>query len=623
MKKRLILCQSIILAVALTSLPVSHAQTSALADLFIQISSYQDDPFVRDSIIERMDGSGFEPLEGGRLRLTNKQVIIQDDEDVIYRADPKTGDFKPFANNPWPEPKSNERGNFKFPREERFPLHEVERGPDGRPIVRAGLQVWKERDLHLGMTTAFKAANSARDAAEFWSGRDVAWGTDNVLGINSHAFVDFNAFYSPSARQLFFGVVPYRLPGEAAIKMFEMSTSWEVAAHEAAHALHHVLKPNIDVADVGFRTWGESFADQVEMWASLRDPRRVRLLLAETDDNLYSSNALTRIGEAFASLVGEGTGVRDAYQNKKVSDTSDEVHDRSEVLTGATYKFFLLVYSGLKQDQGLRDLDALIKAGEIMGIFNVRATDYTPENSLTLEDVAKAYLKVDKEFYGGRYHKLLVDEFTRREIFGDTSESDWLAHEAALPGLRLSPQASDDEVERLLQANLDELGIGVQFGLRLQSVTRDTLLGQTIVRVQLTEGHGSDAVALDNHGVLVFRQDGTLAGYHSPLSPDSAGPLRLQTETQRQMPALIERAKRLGLDRRGTPLSIVRRLGGQLTVEARVMRSQGFYCWMEVFTLENPRGERREIVTPTIPRKISGYQRSGVEILTADDLAER
>ena len=31
---------------------------------------------------------------------------------------------------------------------------------------------------------------------------------------------------------------------------------------------------------------------------------------------------------------------------------------------------------------------------------------------MTLEDVAKAYLKVDKEFFGGRYHAMLVDEFT-------------------------------------------------------------------------------------------------------------------------------------------------------------------------------------------------------------------
>jgi hypothetical protein len=45
---------------------------------------------------------------------------------------------------------------------------------------------------------------------------------------------------------------------------------------------------------------------------------------------------------------------------------------------------------------------ALTQAGEIMGAFLVYSTDYTPENSMSLEDVGKAYLKVGKEFYDGR-----------------------------------------------------------------------------------------------------------------------------------------------------------------------------------------------------------------------------
>jgi hypothetical protein len=132
---------------------------------------------------------------------------------------------------------------------------------------------------------------------------------------------------------------------------------------------------------MGFDTWGESFADQNAMWASLRDPRRVRGVLAETSGNLYTSNSLTRIAEAFAALVGRGTGIRDAFHNKKISDTTDEVHERSEVLTGAAYKVFTLIYSRLKSEQGLDERSALTEAGDIMGVFLTHTTDYTPENS--------------------------------------------------------------------------------------------------------------------------------------------------------------------------------------------------------------------------------------------------
>src|SRR5438045_7115459 len=78
----------------------------------------------------------------------------------------------------------------------------------------------------------------------------------------------------------------------------------------------------------------------------------------------------------------------------------------------------------------------------------------------------------------------------------------------------------------MLQANLDKLGIGPNFGLELQSVTRLNSSfpsrgpAQTIVRVQLTEGRGVSARPLNNHGILVFRAKGLLADYHTPLPED-------------------------------------------------------------------------------------------------------
>jgi hypothetical protein len=305
MLKRTILCQLTILALMLASLPVSRAQTVPLRGVFIPISSYDDDPFVADSIVERMHRLRFDLGEDGHPLLTNNRVSIEL-EPVIYRMDSKTGDFLPFAWNSWSMEliRANEDGNFIYPHEARFPLHRVERGPDGKIVLRDGLQVWLPQDLHRGMTTAFEAANAARDAADFWSGRDLAWGDNGRLGINTHAFIGFNAFYSPSGKGLYFGVVPHRLPGEpgsAPVKMFEMATSWEIAAHEAAHALHVAIKPYRIASDLSYHTWSESFSDQMAMWLSLQDRDRVRNLLAETNGNLNRSNSLTRIAESFAA----------------------------------------------------------------------------------------------------------------------------------------------------------------------------------------------------------------------------------------------------------------------------------------------------------------------------------
>jgi hypothetical protein len=340
--------------------------------------------------------------------------------------------------------------------------------------------------------------------------------------------------------------------------------------------------------------------------------------LAETSGNLYTSNSLSRIGEAFAALIGTGTGIRDAFNDNKVSTTSDEEHDRSTVLTGATYKVFTQIYDILKSEKGLDEHKALAKAGDIMGTFLVLSTDYTPENSMTLEDVCKAYLKVDKEIYGGRYQSLFVAEFTRRELFDEDSVADWLAHEAAMPDLRLPRRVKDRSLNNLIQASLDTLGIGPDFGLKLQSVTRDSISGQTIVRVQLTDGREDDAPLLENHGVLTFRADGTLADYHSPLPSNGGSQMRAQLSVQAM--ALVNQARQFGVDHRGGLLSIVRGRDGRLTVEARVMHSEGLNCWAEVFSVRHPEGERRKVIVPTIAGNLRGMQPNGVQILSADDI---
>ena len=599
MSKRLILYTAALLMLALLSLPGSQAQSVPARGFFIPISSYKDDPFVSESVVKRLAASRFGQYEDGRLNLLSNPVLILD-EAVVYRENRDTGEFTPFAWNPWPETRSNENGDFSFPNEERFPLFKPERGPDGKIILHEGLQVWVPNNLNLGLTTAFEAANSVKDAAETWAGRGIKWGNrtqerEGELQINGHSFIDFNAFYTPESRQLFFGVLPYRLPSETDVKMFETASSWEMVAHECGHAVHHAIKPNADLSDTGFRTWSESFGDQTAMWTSLQNRERVQSLLIETNGNLHQPNSLTRMVEAFAAVTGEGTSIRDAFHDKKVSDTDEEIHNRSEVLTGAAYKIFLKVYEGLKTELG--NEQALRRAGKIMGIFLTHSTNYTPENQMTLEDVAKAYLKVDREFFGSRYRNVLVDEFKRREIFDAKSEHEWLVHEDSLPYIYFSRQSSDQDIEELLQANAAILGIGQDFGLKLQSMIRDNHFGQTIIRAQLTLGRGGIAQPLDNHAILVFRADGSLADYHAPLQPYPS----LQARETAQFRSLISQAKRLRLDQPGAPLSFVRKANGQLTVESRVMRSKGLNSYLEVFTPENPRGQRREILISPLP----------------------
>jgi hypothetical protein len=125
----------------------------------------------------------------------------------------------------------------------------------------------------------------------------------------------------------------------------------------------------------------------------------------------------------------------------------------------------------------------------------------------------------------------------------------------------------------------------------VQSVTRDERYQRTIVRVQLTQGRDANAVPLGNHGVLVFRGNGSLADYQAPVPDDGTSYAEAQV--------LLDRARQLGLDAHGAPLSIVRKSGGALGAEARILRGNGPNVWVDAFTIDAPRGERRKVVSPT------------------------
>jgi hypothetical protein len=576
----------ILLALSIALLPLAGEAQSVL------ISSYLDDPFVSQAVIKRMDPAKFGQAKDGRPTLWSNHVSVAD-ENVVFKRD-TTGYFVPYAWNSWPATWPNPRWDLTFSAEDRFPLHEPWRDAANQVVLKDGLQVWIPRDLNLGNTTAFEAANSVSDAAESWSGRPINWGDDGVLSIEAHSFIDFNALYSPATKGLFFGFIPYRLAGHAEVNMFETATSWDIAAHESAHAVHHVLKPNVNLGDVGFNTWGESFADQMAMWASLRNQERVARLLAETHGDLNQSNSLSRFAEAFAVLVGQGTGVRDAFNDKKVSDTDDEVHDRSEVLTGAMYKIFIRVFESTRRS--LPDEDALAEAGRIMGLFETLASDYTPEDVLTLGDVAKAYLKVDKEIFAGRYRDVLVNEFFRRELLDTNSLQDWLAHEQALPALFLPNHLTDTDVEQFIDQNQALLGAGPDFGLKLQNVTRPSgaIQGRMVIRIQLNQGRGKDATALNNHGILVFRANGDIADYHPPIpGVDGNGS---GGDDYAQAISAIGKARQVGLHLHGAPISLVRRPDRSFSVEARIVRGGGLNAYIEAFTDENPNGVRRELL---------------------------
>lgn len=487
----------------------------------VQLSSSHDDPFVRPSHIDRLPKTAFHLDPQGRpLGLEGPFAKVIEPE--ILGTNPQPGrPGAPTVRNPFTPARPDAEGHFVGTGEPRFPSLSIAAGPDGRPLLDAeGLQQWRVEETHLGQTTAFVAVNDVHAAVRLFAGRSPLWGPDGngQLEVSAHAFIEAGA-YANRARVVL-GVVPYRVPGTEALRLFEVASSWETVAHEAGHSAHEALKPNTGPASGDFGSWSESFADQLAMWTALQDPRRVAEVLEETGGDLNQSSSLTRMAELFGHLGAAGAvqfplplgngPLRDAFNDLTLTSVRQTQRSFHEVLTGASYSIFQRVYAS-QLTEGQAPADALREAAAVMGTLAARSTEHTPETGPTWEDVGKAMLKVDQEYFAGRHGAVIREELLRRELLQPDSLTEWAAHEQALPPLRLhlSPAAaSREDLTRFLAAHQDLLAPSGA-ALAVTAMEADSR-GQLIVRFEQGDA------GIHRHGVLVLRADGSLMDLHPP-----------------------------------------------------------------------------------------------------------
>jgi hypothetical protein len=246
------------------------------------------------------------------------------------------------------------------------------------------------------------------------------------------------------------------------------------------------------------------------------------------------------------------------------------------------------------------------EVAQVIGFSFLRSLDYMPENSATLADAAKALLKVDKEHFGGKYHEAWLEQLQERQVLPDWriqtavqggskgvlrraggSLGEWLDHESKVEklGLRLMPEtASRQSANALVQANVDRL-VGPGLGLRLQPGHEHMTdaYGYQIVRVQLTEGRGWRAKPVGNHGILVFRPNGTLADYHSPLPRGLSNKQALE---------LLKEARQMGLDQDGAEICLVPDAEGNVEAMTFQHEREGIVPILTIHGTRHPEPQR-------------------------------
>jgi hypothetical protein len=250
-----------------------------------------------------------------------------------------------------------------------------------------------------------------------------AWntgGNTDRITVHPRAGVDRNAYYSRTGKVLkFFHFTPDGPAGQAA-DVFTCR-SLDIVAHEMGHAILDGLKPGWLGQGNPPQTGGlhESFGDLTAVFLTLSQPDQAEALVALTRADLHDKNFLSAMAEEFGTALNRPFGLRNADNDLKLSEVGNEVHDISQVFTGAVYDVLADVYAFERQQQsGRKDLTMLlieVAGGLCKLLFDAIAS--APAVGAGYVDVANGMLRLSsRRGDPAIYRTFIRNRFAVREI---------------------------------------------------------------------------------------------------------------------------------------------------------------------------------------------------------------
>jgi hypothetical protein len=247
-----------------------------------------------------------------------------------------------------------------------------------------------------------------------------AWntgGNTDPVTVFPHGFTGANAFYSRNQKSLKFGLFT---PSGSSTTVFT-ARSLDIVAHETGHAVLDGLKPGW----LGFgnppQTGGlhESFGDLSAIFLALSQLDQVEALIAITKANLHQKNFLAAVAEQFGSALGRPTGLRNADNDLKLSQVSNEVHALSQVFTGGIYDVLADIFAFEKNRQRATKDPArvLLEVGGHVCNLLIDAIVQAPNVGATYSDVVNKMLSVSHtQGDPAIYRTFIRNRFTFREV---------------------------------------------------------------------------------------------------------------------------------------------------------------------------------------------------------------
>ena len=238
------------------------------------------------------------------------------------------------------------------------------------------------------------------------------------LSVHPQAGRTANAFYSRDEKALkFFFFKPNSQP--AGSPDVFTCRSLDIVAHETGHAILDSLKPDWLSSRVA-QTGGlhESFGDITSILTILSQLDLVEYIVAQTKSDLHGRNILAALAEQFGNARGMPQGLRNADNNLKLSEVGNEVHNISQVFTGAFYDILADIFTANRNSRLRDDAVTLYETGRYMAGLIVKSIEKAPATNAIYADVANAAISIAKADGHPDYATFIEKHFTLREVLG-------------------------------------------------------------------------------------------------------------------------------------------------------------------------------------------------------------
>ncbi|NRA62781.1 MAG: hypothetical protein HRU25_18175 [Psychrobium sp.] len=141
-------------------------------------------------------------------------------------------------------------------------------------------------------------------------------------------------------------------------------------------------------------------------------------VIAESKGDLHAKNFISAMAEQFGAALGRGEALRNADNNLKMSEVTNQVHDISKVFTGAVYDILVDMYESISDPNKYDQAETLHRVGKHLTSLVIASLLSGPETEATFSDIANKMIELEKY---DAWKVVIENQFSIRQVLGSSA----------------------------------------------------------------------------------------------------------------------------------------------------------------------------------------------------------